>query len=134
MTAIEQLLRAHLGADTGIASLVGTRIYPEVAPQGAAYPFLTYQAINDKEHLVKPSIETFRIKTKRIQVDAYTRGNGGYAAIKTLEGLIKRAAYAFDRTVHSSVIETRVVSAEDDHDMVEGIYRVSMDVSILFNE
>lgn len=117
-----------------MAAIVGTRIYPQVAPQPAAFPYLTYQVISDVEHLTKPRVSTFRIKRKRIQVDGYAKGNGAYASIKSIEAAVKSAAYAFNRGVNSAIIETRVLESNDFREQEEGISRVSIDVSVLFNE
>lgn len=134
MAAIEQLFRTHLAGTSAVSSIVGTRIYPMVAPQDAAYPLLTYQAISDVEHLVKPRVATLRLKRKRIQVDGYAKGNGAYAAIKSIEAAVKGAVYSFNRSVDTSIVEARVVNAGDDKEVEEGVSRISIDVLVLFNE
>ena len=134
MAAIEQLFRTHLAGTAAVSSIVGTRIYPMVAPQDAAYPLITYQAISDVEHLVKPRVATLRLKRKRIQVDGYAKGNGAYASIKSIEAAIKGAVYGFNSNVNSAVIESRVLNTNDSKDEDEGITRVSIDVSVLYNE
>ena len=49
--SLETDLRAFLADDDGIGELVGTRIYPDVAAQGAALPHLVYTRITtDRGH------------------------------------------------------------------------------------
>ena len=134
MAAIEQLFRTHLAGTAAVSSIVGTRIYPMVAPQDAAYPLITYQAISDVEHLVKPRVATLRLKRKRIQVDGYAKGNGAYASIKSIEAAVKGAVYSFNKSVNGGIVEARVVNAGDDKDVEEGVSRISIDVLVLFNE
>jgi len=43
---IEEALYLHLIAEAGVSALVGTRIYPNVAPQEIAKPNLAYQRIS----------------------------------------------------------------------------------------
>ena len=134
MAVLEQLFRAHLAGTTALSSIVGARIYPNVAPPQAAYPFVTYQVISEVEHLVKPSVATLRLKRKHLQVDAYAKGNGAYGTIKSIEAAIKSAVYGFNSSVDDAVIESRVLNTNDGRDEDEGITRVSIDVSVLFNE
>jgi hypothetical protein len=134
MAAIEETFRTHLAGNAAVAAIVGARIYPMVASQPAAFPYIVYQVISSPEYIVKPRVATLRLVRKRIQVDGYAKGNGAYAAIKSLEAAIKAAAYLFTSSVNDSIVETRVLDASDDSEPEEGIYRVSIDVSILFNE
>lgn len=39
-------LRAALIEDAGVSAIVGTRVYPQVAPQGAASPYLVYSQVS----------------------------------------------------------------------------------------
>lgn len=131
MAAIEQLFRAHIAGDAGIAALVSNRIYPNEAPENASYPFIVYQAVGSVEALVKPEVATLRLVRKRIQVDCYAKT---YTTCKDLEAAVKVAAYAFNGSVSSAVVQTRIADTVDGGDEDEDIRRTSVDVSILFNE
>lgn len=49
--AVEQVLVKELLANAGVATLVGTRIHPQVAPQGTAQPYVTYEmASSNPQH------------------------------------------------------------------------------------
>lgn len=43
---IESALRSRLATFSGLTALVGTRIYPLIMPQDAAFPAVTYQKIS----------------------------------------------------------------------------------------
>lgn len=131
MAVLEQVFRAHIAGNAGVSAIVGSRIYPNEAPESATYPFIVYQGVDSTEALVKPNVATVRLVKKRIQVDCYART---YGQCKDLEAAVKAAAYAFDSSVSSAVVLTRVVDAVDGGDEDEDIQRVSIDLSILFNE
>ena len=44
--AIEQSIRKILADDSTVAGLVSSRIYPQVIPQGASMPAITYQQVS----------------------------------------------------------------------------------------
>lgn len=47
---IETTLYTLLSTASGVTSLVSTRIYPLVAPQDAALPYVTYQVVSTEAH------------------------------------------------------------------------------------
>lgn len=134
MASIESILAAHLAGTTAVTNIVGTRIYPMIAPQPAVFPYIVYQVVGGNEHIVKPSVSTFRFVRKLVQVDCYVKGDSKYAAIKNLEAAVKGAVYAFNSSVNAAILEARIVDTVDEQEANEGIFRVSIDVSILFNE
>lgn len=46
MAFIEQAIYSIVSGDADISAVVSTRIYPNVAPQSAALPYITYQKIS----------------------------------------------------------------------------------------
>ena len=66
---IEYAARQRLVDDTAVAALVATRIYPQIAQQGAALPYVVYSVISADRprHLLSAS----GIVTKRIQFDCF---------------------------------------------------------------
>lgn len=48
---IESALYNELSTTAEVTAVVGTRIYPQIAPESVAYPFITYSVITDNpEH------------------------------------------------------------------------------------
>lgn len=46
MTSVEEAIRAHLVADSGVAAIVGDRVYLVQLPQNPTYPAIRYQRIS----------------------------------------------------------------------------------------
>ncbi len=131
MAAIETHLFTHLTGNTALAALVSNRIYPDMLPQDATYPAIRYAVIDRVEVLVKPSKTTVRHVRARVQLDLYART---YSAAKQLEAALVAAVYAFDRTVNSAIVGSRVADLRDSTDDESGIAAISIDASITYNE
>jgi hypothetical protein len=69
MSADEEIY-ARVSGDAGVAALVGTRVYPLLAPQGAAYPFIRYQKISRVGEAVAFDAVN-GVVNARFQFDAY---------------------------------------------------------------
>ena len=83
--SIEQTLYDTLRNDSTVAGLVSTRIYPSVAPDNAAVPYITYQVISSEQHnRMSEALDTQR---KGIQVNcisnSYTEAKSVSAACKS---------------------------------------------------
>jgi hypothetical protein len=79
----EDLLKAHLQADTAIAALVADRIYPETIPQGSVIPAITYTVISGEP---RNSLDGFTSKlvNYRVQLDCWCAGYRDAAALALL--------------------------------------------------
>jgi hypothetical protein len=76
---LEQGLVAYLRALPTVAALVGERIYPQAATQGAELPYITYLVVSRPrgKHLTGSN----GVVRPRVQLDAYTRT---YADLRSL--------------------------------------------------
>jgi len=45
---IEAGIYSRLSGSTAVTALVGTRVYPQVVPQGASYPNVRFAVISDE--------------------------------------------------------------------------------------
>ena len=131
MAAIEALLYSHLSADVALAALVSNRIYPDRLPQGVTYPAIRYVVIDSPPVHVKPTMATVRHVRARVQLDVYART---FAAVKDVEAALVTALYAFDRTVNSAIVETRVADRRNGADGEPAIASVSIDAAIVYND
>lgn len=64
------MIRTLLLSDSAIASLVGTRVYPTLLPQGPTMPAITYQRISRisvADHLAGPGA----LARPRVQIDSW---------------------------------------------------------------
>ena len=86
-TTPQEALVAFLSADTAIAALIGTRLYPETAPEGEPYPRLTYQLID------WPTLNTLEGPTgygrPRLQIDCWAKGPTSYADAWALANAVR---------------------------------------------
>lgn len=133
---IEQAIVAKLLADATLAALVGTRVYPGLAPQGAAAPYLVYQqADRQKVHTLGGVVS---LNNYRMRFDAF---GSSYANAKATAAALASALDGFSGLVGSGAIKVQgafLESEEDDldepvHGGETGVYSVGADVSIWFN-
>lgn len=105
MATIEEALRTVLIGNVGVSALVGTRVYPVVAPQGASLPAVVYQRIsaNRQHHLQGPS----GLTQVRMQFTAIATT---YSAMKALANALRQALDGYRNTV-SGVFVQAVLSA-----------------------
>ena len=47
MDALQQAIFEVLAGAAGVSNIVGTRVYPDAAPQGVARPYVVWQEISD---------------------------------------------------------------------------------------
>ena len=81
---IEAAIRQELVDDTAVAALAVARVYPQMAAQGAALPYLVYSRISTDRprHLLSAA----GITSARVQVDCYA---STYSGAKTLADKVR---------------------------------------------
>lgn len=72
MSLHEQLF-ATLTGTAGVAALVGTRVFPDLAPQDAAVPLLVVTVVDDVAEQTLSGGIAGTLSNARVQVDAYAR-------------------------------------------------------------
>ena len=83
---IEQALQVYLKADTNVAALVSTRVYPGLAPQNAALPYITYERISTQRMMTHDGQNG--LIGPRIQIDCWA---SAYSGAKTLADKVRLA-------------------------------------------
>lgn len=66
---LEEALRGVLLADTALAGLIGGRMYPERAPQGAARPLVVFELVSTGRDYTHEGDSGYR--RQRVQFNAY---------------------------------------------------------------
>src|SRR3972149_5680654 len=84
--ALGEEIYTLLTNDSPVAAIVSTRIYPLIAPQDAAVPFIVYQRISGNP--VNEMAGYASLENPRYQVDAYA---DSYAAARDLATKIHTA-------------------------------------------
>lgn len=131
----------YLSGLAAITSLVGTRIYPLVRPQGGALPAITYQVIGSThEHVNGSTANTLRaagLATYTVQVDSWA---STYTAAQTIDETLRTKLQGYRGTMGSIVVTG--VFKQSSQDLLEqsiegkspGDYRVSTDYSFMVKE
>jgi len=126
-----EAIYSSLKADTtGVYARVATRIYPLMAPQTAAAPFLTYQQISSPGY--RASVADANIRSDRLQIDCYS------TSLSTVRALADDVRYRLRDhmgtfpsssgiAVQRIFFDNETEMIEHDEDMSVPHYRVSQD-------
>jgi hypothetical protein len=118
---IGALLYAGLVADSGVSTLVGTRIYPVFMPPSPTMPAVSYQRISNTEQA-----GTSTLRVTRIQVDCW---DDDFDGVQALAAAVKGALEEWTDTDQIPAVKmSQVVGEFDTYESETGLYRVSIDV------
>ena len=90
-----------LAENSGVASSVGTRIYPQIAEQGAAFPFIVYVLRDIEPSDTKSGASTL----DEIRYDIIAAAET-YAALASLTERIRLALDRFSGTISGIVVDS----------------------------
>lgn len=114
---IESDLVTHLKADTALASLIGTRIYPMTAPQNVVKPYITYQVISDNSNqCMEGAIYQSDV---RFQLDGWSTK---YSEVKAIKTAVINAILGFK--------SSNSISVMDDYEDETLLYRQMIDFKL----
>lgn len=132
----EAAIRSALVADADVAALLGTRIYPVIAPASAAVPFATYRrsAVQRSQSLAGPT----GVTTVIVAIDLYAES---YEAVREIADKCRLCLDGYGGTSPESVVVSNV-SLDNEADgfaqLAGGeappLYSVSQTYSILWQE
>lgn len=135
-TSIEERLCYLLSSDALIASMVSRRIYPNIIPERAAMPAITYQQISgDRDHDMDGA-EGY--VTGRFQINCWDSSYGG---AKDLSDIVRMALDGYSGLVSTHYIQRIFLMDEGDMPEVEPElnstrirYGKRLDFEIVWNE
>ncbi len=123
MAAIRFLERVYsvLTADSAVAALLGTRVYPDVLPQASSMPACATQVVAERtiDTLTGPT----ELRLATVQVDCYAQAFDDAQAVADAVAAALNAQAAFD---FSAQQVSRRDLYEDAHG---GLHRVSLEFS-----
>jgi len=131
MPGVEELVIGRLLATSSVTSIVGTRIFPGVRPQGSVLPSIVFNKISggplyDDEGEVG-------LDQDRVQIDSWSTD---YTEAKSLSREVRASLSAYFGT--TSGVESLYCHLDSERDLVETgsnnaeyLHRVSMDFIIL---
>lgn len=86
-----------LGADSDVSAIVGTRIYPELAEEGASAPYIVYSVVSNT-----PSDTKDGAPIDEAQLEIFSVGTT-YAAANDLADKVRAALDRKERTIVDTV-------------------------------
>ena len=120
--AIYNLLRT----DSDITNLVGGRIYPQIASQGADFPFIVYLLVDVDPSDTKSGVSTLDQSRYDIVVASKT-----YSEVSTITELVRNRLDRYSGTVESVVIDSiQFQSVDADNDPATETYVTSSEYII----
>ena len=95
-SSIQQQMFTALAGHAGVSGIVGSRVYPDVAPQDAAVPFVVWQEISllKAGNSLAGSSESGGLDNFRVQVTSWAKGANGASAARDLDYQVRLAMIA----------------------------------------
>lgn len=127
--AIEETLYSRLSGYAGLTALVSTRVYPNIKPQDAELPAVSYRRISSLRYSAM-SIDTGVVKA-RFQIDAWAATYDGVSALRDQV----RAAMQRWRTETGTVVQDSFILNETDlYEDDTKQHHIAIDVEINYIE
>lgn len=128
--AAEDVIVTRLKGYADLTALIGQRVYPVRAPQGAALPFVTYQRIGGSP--VNGSTAESGTSNITIQVDCIAVS---YKTVKQIADAVRGALSKWFSGATSPGLNLSLTAERDDYDKPVhadevGVYRVMQDYSV----
>ena len=109
MAVIEKALFAHLIADSTVVGLVEKRIYPNMVPQSAAMPAITYQQISGvRDHVMAGAVGLVK---SRYQINCWA---ASYSGAKDVSEAVRKQLDGYSGTIDSCEISCIMLDNEND--------------------
>lgn len=132
---VEEFIYDRLKESGTVTNIVGTKIYPQLAPQNAALPYVTYQRIDTPR--LRSLDGPVGLASPRVQIDCWS---ARYKEAKQLGEAIRKMLDGFKGSYGGEVVQG--VFLEDERDAFElpvhanevGSHRVSQDYTIWIEE
>ena len=127
---VEAAIYSILTGDATVSSLVGTRIYPVMAPQDAVLPGIVYKRIStDRLSALSADIG---VAEARFQFDCYA---ATFDQAKIVSEAVRGALQRYKGTAGGTTIRDTVMEDEDD-DFIDSTdeHRSRLDITIVYEE
>lgn len=120
MAAVGEQIFSRLISFSGVATLVGNRVYPIILPQDPTLPAITYQIISQS-----PTGGNIHIHNMRLQVDCWATS---YAGADALAAQVVAALRLYGvRSSQPALLSAYDVNRQDLYEPDTEEWRVSMD-------
>ena len=118
-----------LGASAGVATLVGTRVYPQIVPQTAERPAIAYQRISSIPEHSHSGFSSLSRTRYQLTLEGNTHREALSLALE-----VRRALSGARNTVGDLTVVTMVENESDGFGDTAQVPVVRMDLMMLHNE
>jgi len=108
---IETVLYSILTADVGVSSLIATRLYPMIIPQGINMPAMTYQKISGQWQINMAG--PHNMSRERFQFNCWAKT---YSETRALAEAVREILNGYDSTVNT--IKVHLITLENEFDEI----------------
>jgi len=121
-------LRSFILADSAVATLIGTRMYPNTLPQNPAFPAVTYQPVS----AVRTSTlrHADNLPMVRVQIDAWSKNVGQAREVANAI----RALFHYYNWGIAGVQRVKADDQREDYEPDTLLHRVSTDYLVHYAE
>jgi len=125
--SIGTLIYTQLAADSGVSTLVSTRIYPDILPQRPSVPAMTYTRISNS-----PQLGTSSLRRSRYQLDCWDLTADGSEALASAVKSAMEEHHDQDQTpgILMAEVDNEIGPTRDEE---TELYRVIIDVLCITN-
>ena len=109
---IETALNAYLLGHTGVAAMVGTRIYPLQAPKGTATPYLVYLKVSSGRRYTHDGFANFQ--QPRMQISCYAERYLTSGSVVGVKNLAQEVIAAIEAWPGATYIQAAFLEDEKD--------------------
>ena len=124
--SVEAALKALVSGDSGVAALVGSRVYPLIRPQDSPLPAIVYQEIFTETYVPADGDSGWR--RGRFQWSAWAET---YASIKAMRGALVACLNGY---AGGSIERIAIDAMNDDYEPDSGLYRQIVETEIFYRE
>lgn len=132
---VEAVINSLLTADATLVGLVGTNIYPVVAPEQAVdrSAYIVYSTVSNVQQRTMDAAAAFKLYKARIQV---TCASKDYPSLKTITQAVRNAVNAKRGTIAGTLVVVAQLANEgpDDFDSGSRMYVQPIDFFITYHE
>jgi hypothetical protein len=102
---VGQIIYGILSATTGVTSLVSTRIYPDMAPQNATFPYIVFQKLSTTPTDTKEGVSP--LDKMLVQIDCYSNN---YDTAHSIAAAIRVALDRYTGTINGHKVDKIIFS------------------------
>jgi hypothetical protein len=102
---VGEIIYGILSATTGVTTLVSTRIYPDMAPQNATFPYIVFQKLSTTPTDTKEGVSP--LDKMLVQIDCYSNN---YDTAHTIAAAIRVALDRYTGTINGHKVDKIIFS------------------------